>query len=420
MGSTIDVQPCRANAVPAILAAAGFRGMRGAGTVTLLFTDLVGSSELLGTLGDQAAEPVRRRHFASLRDAITVCHGREIKTLGDGVMAVFDSAIDAVACGGDPGRMRIQRARSARGPGRCAHGRADPRRNDYFGTPVVVAQRLCDAAEGGQILTSELVRARVAPRHRLIRRSGAGAEGRRRSRSTCARSTGARRRPPPESRTPTAPPRVLIADDHPVFRDGLAALLEPVPHRRRRAGDKRARGGRHGARPRRRRRRDGPADARAERHRGDARAGRRASRLGVLVLTMFEDDDSVFAAMRAGARGYILKGAEQAKIVQAIEVVGCGEAIFGPGIAQRMIAMFAGAERAPEPFPTSLTASARSSSCSRRASPTRRSPSGWSEPEDGPQPRLEHLQQAPGGRPRAGDRPRTRGGLGRGQQHRRT
>jgi DNA-binding NarL/FixJ family response regulator len=73
--------------------------------------------------------------------------------------------------------------------------------------------------------------------------------------------------------------------------------------------------------------------------------------IGVLVLTMFEDDDSVFAAMRAGARGYVLKGAAQAKIVQAIEVIASGEAIFGPGIAQKMIAMFATAERAPQPFP---------------------------------------------------------------------
>jgi DNA-binding NarL/FixJ family response regulator len=73
--------------------------------------------------------------------------------------------------------------------------------------------------------------------------------------------------------------------------------------------------------------------------------------IGILVLSMFEDDDSVFAAMRAGARGYVLKEAEQAKIVQAIQVIAGGEAIFGPAIAQRMISMFNAAERAPLPFP---------------------------------------------------------------------
>lgn len=73
--------------------------------------------------------------------------------------------------------------------------------------------------------------------------------------------------------------------------------------------------------------------------------------IGVLVLTMFEDDDSVFAAMRAGARGYLLKGAEQADIVRAIQAVGDGEAIFGPGIAQRMIGFFTAGQKAAEPFP---------------------------------------------------------------------
>jgi DNA-binding NarL/FixJ family response regulator len=61
----------------------------------------------------------------------------------------------------------------------------------------------------------------------------------------------------------------------------------------------------------------------------------------VVVLTMFEDDDSVFAAMRAGARGYLLKGAEQEEIERAIRAAAAGEAIFGPQIAQRVVAHFA-------------------------------------------------------------------------------
>ena len=61
----------------------------------------------------------------------------------------------------------------------------------------------------------------------------------------------------------------------------------------------------------------------------------------VIVLTMFEDDDSVFAAMRAGAMGYLLKGAEQDEIVRAIRAVAAGEAIFGPEVARRVIEHFA-------------------------------------------------------------------------------
>ena len=60
----------------------------------------------------------------------------------------------------------------------------------------------------------------------------------------------------------------------------------------------------------------------------------------IVVLTMFEDDDSVLAAMRAGARGYLLKGAEQDEIVRAIRAAAAGEAIFGPQIAQRVIDHF--------------------------------------------------------------------------------
>ncbi len=63
--------------------------------------------------------------------------------------------------------------------------------------------------------------------------------------------------------------------------------------------------------------------------------------IGVLVVTMFEDDDSVFAAMRAGARGYLLKDADQDELVQAIRAVSRGQAIFSPAIAQRLIQYFA-------------------------------------------------------------------------------
>ena len=64
--------------------------------------------------------------------------------------------------------------------------------------------------------------------------------------------------------------------------------------------------------------------------------------IGILILTMFEDDDSVFAAMRAGARGYLLKGTLKAEILRAIQTVGGGGVVFGAAIAQRMMRYFAG------------------------------------------------------------------------------
>jgi DNA-binding NarL/FixJ family response regulator len=82
------------------------------------------------------------------------------------------------------------------------------------------------------------------------------------------------------------------------------------------------------------------------------RLTRSGSAAAVVVLTMFQDDDSVFAAMRAGARGYLLKGAEQDEIIRAIRAVAAGEAIFGPEIAQRVIAHFtSGAGSTAASFP---------------------------------------------------------------------
>lgn len=75
--------------------------------------------------------------------------------------------------------------------------------------------------------------------------------------------------------------------------------------------------------------------------------------VGVLVLTMLQDDDSVFAALRAGAHGYLLKESDEADIVRAVEAVHRREAIFGPGVAERVLAYFARAatSRHLQPFP---------------------------------------------------------------------
>ena len=76
----------------------------------------------------------------------------------------------------------------------------------------------------------------------------------------------------------------------------------------------------------------------------------------VCVLTMFNDDDSLFAAMRAGAQGYLLKGAEQDEIARAVRAIAAGEVIFGPGVAERVLHQLnTPATRSPAPFP-SLTA----------------------------------------------------------------
>ena len=140
--------------------------------------------------------------------------------------------------------------------------------------------------------------------------------------------------------------------------------------------------------------------------------------ISILVISMQEDDDSVFAALQAGARGYLLKGALKAEILRSIRAVSSGEAIFGPAIARRLMQYFSKSTpgRAARRLPRADRARARDPGAH---SPPRDEPRDRqappSEPQDRPQPRLEHLHQAAGRRPRPGHHPRPRGRAGPGR-----
>jgi DNA-binding NarL/FixJ family response regulator len=137
--------------------------------------------------------------------------------------------------------------------------------------------------------------------------------------------------------------RILIADDHLFYREGVRTLLKGVPDVEivgdATSGDE--------------------AVAQAARLQPDivlmdikmpglngieATRGIRQNhpQIGVLVITMFDDDETVFAAMRAGARGYLLKDADREELLRAVSAVRRGEAIFSPAIAARMVQYFAG------------------------------------------------------------------------------
>ena len=146
---------------------------------------------------------------------------------------------------------------------------------------------------------------------------------------------------------------VLIADDHPLVLSGLRALLETLE------GIEvvgQAADGRDAVRLAASLRPDVVVMDLQMPELGGVEATRQiAERLpgtAVLVLTMHDDDASVFAAMRAGARGYLLKGAAQEDVARAIAAVSRGEAIFGPAVAGRLLQFFAaGPESAALPFP---------------------------------------------------------------------
>ena len=137
------------------------------------------------------------------------------------------------------------------------------------------------------------------------------------------------------------PITILIADDHTLFRDGLKALFGSV-------ADTVVIGeATTGA----------EAILQAELHQPDVilmdiqmpdlngieatrQIVRTSPHIGVIIVTMFEDNESFFAAMRAGARGYVLKGADQDEMLWAIRAVARGEALFGPAIAARLMSFF--------------------------------------------------------------------------------
>src|SRR5262245_2680822 len=117
-------------------------------TVTVVFTDLVGSTELANRLGHDAYEALRHQHFATLRTAVAKHGGTEVKATGDGLMLRFDSAASAITCA-----VAMQQATDGDAQIRIgvSSGEATHEHGDYFGTPVVEAARLCASASGGQI-----------------------------------------------------------------------------------------------------------------------------------------------------------------------------------------------------------------------------------------------------------------------------
>lgn len=148
------------------------------------------------------------------------------------------------------------------------------------------------------------------------------------------------------------PLRVLVVEDHPLFRKGVVSLLAAVPDL--------VLAGVAGS--------GEEAVAKASELRPDVvlmdlqlpgMSGIEATRaileeapaMRVLVLTLFEDEESVFVALRAGARGYVLKDAEEEELLGAVRAVARGEAIFSQAVASRVLAFFAQPQPVPKAFP---------------------------------------------------------------------
>lgn len=124
----------------------------------VLFTDIVDSTQLIEKLGEDGAHACRQRHFALLRETIEKFDGREVKNLGDGLMVLFANPTAALLCANE-----MQRAVAADPDGLGLRvgvhaGELLREGDDYFGTTVIVARRLCDSADSGRTVVSQIVR----------------------------------------------------------------------------------------------------------------------------------------------------------------------------------------------------------------------------------------------------------------------
>jgi class 3 adenylate cyclase/tetratricopeptide (TPR) repeat protein len=138
--------------------------------VAILFTDLVGSTDLAQHWSPDVGDEIRRGHFSLLRQAIAGAGGTEVKNLGDGLMVVFSSASASISCA-----VAMQQAveRDNRGRGHqlglrigVSGGEVTREDADYFGDPVIEAARLCALSQSGQILAADVVRAMAGRRSR--------------------------------------------------------------------------------------------------------------------------------------------------------------------------------------------------------------------------------------------------------------
>ncbi len=327
--------------------------------VTILFAELIGVAGLFAREGDDAAEVSRREQFSALRGAVDEHGGRVLRSTGDGLMSAFPSAVSAVRCAiamhrkaGEAGGLELCVGLDAGEP--LADG------DDLYGTPVIVARGLCDAAGAGEILASEIVCKIAGPRLTEtieplegLRLPGVG------ERVTAARirwleeDDGSEPAPPPAGVI-----RVVVADDQRLLRSGFRVILDAEPDITV-VGE--ASDGRSAVDVVTRRRPDVVLmDIRMPELDGLQAAERILADpeldTAVLMLTTFDLSEYVYEALRIGASGFLLKDTPSDRLLDAVRVVAAGDALLAPSITRTLIEQFARAAR-PQPgtVPAALT-----------------------------------------------------------------
>ena len=323
--------------------------------VTVLFVELAGVARLYDRAGDDAADAVRRSHLSALREVVARYGAREVKSTGDGLMVAFPSAVAAVRCA-----IEMQRSTAAQPHGlglRAGLDAGEPlaEDNDLYGTAVIVASRLCDAADEGEILASEAIR-HIAGSRVVELLSPAGAMRLPGIAEPVAvarvrwREEDAAAAPPPAAAEPAAPARpitVVLADDQRLLLTGFRVILEAEADI---TVVGQATDGRTAIDVVRRRRPDVVLmDIRmpeldglraAERILTDPELG-----TAVIMLTTFDLSEYVYQALRIGASGFLLKDTPADRLLDAVRVVAAGDALLAPSITRSLIERFTRAAR---------------------------------------------------------------------------
>jgi DNA-binding NarL/FixJ family response regulator/class 3 adenylate cyclase len=318
------------------------------GLVTVVFTDIDGSTEMAERLGDRQWQKLLTRHDSVARKSVDEYGGRTVKSVGDGVVAVFDTPGAGVAWA-----LSMAAGASALGVSIRAGvhtGEVDVVPGDLAGIAVHVASRVCDLAEAGSVLVTSTVKdlamggdftftsqgshtlRGVSRRWRLF--EAAARDGHDVTAAPSARSSrsGTRRTPAKATGTRAAAKpdvRVVIADDHPLWRATLRQVLE------------RSRGFRivgeaaDGAEAIKITQEEKPDVVLLDMempsvHGIDVAREIVAAAVGskFLVLSSHEDRETVLAAVEAGATGYLLKTADAGDIRDAVRRVAAGEIVF--------------------------------------------------------------------------------------------
>lgn len=334
----------------------------GRAVATVLFTDVVGSTEIAARMGDSSWRALIDRHDELIRKALAEHDGRELSTMGDGFFAMFASPADGVRCAlqvvGSLKALDLS-VRAGLHTGECE------RRGDGIGGIAVhIAARVSGLAEGGEVLVSSTVKDLVAGAGLAFAARGShplkGVPGRWRVYAAGGVPAPPKARKAPARRAPAVEPtarrprrssggiRVLLVDDHPMWRETLRSVVEHT----------------------------GVADVVGQASDGaeavelahahspdvvimdmdlpvlhgiDATRAILAhdDRTKVLVLSSSDEKDQVLAAIRAGACGYLLKTVAPAELAESVRRVSRGELVLPAGLSDLVLREL----RSPTPQP---------------------------------------------------------------------